>query len=319
MKLMPVNLRLFALAIICAILYVSVAVADKFVLPPDDQYMIGVVREITVGRDTTLSDEARRYNVGFNEIRLANPWIDPWLPENGSKVILPTQHLIPDVPRKGIVLNVPEMRLYYFPKPERNSPPVVITNPVSIGRGDWETPLGQTKVIAKTTDPVWRPPESIRNEHAAEGDILPKVVPAGPENPLGKHALRLGLPGYLIHGTNKPYGIGMQVTHGCVRMYPEDIEAIYDLVPVGTPVNIVQQPYKFGWYLDMLYLEAHPPFRGDNSTAPDIKSLYDAVRKINEKLAPGQKVDWDDALRIARNPAGMPVPVKVIQNENGPA
>lgn len=287
------------------------AAANTYVLPPQDQYMVGQLKELTIGRDTTLSDEARTYNVGFNEIRLANSGIDPWLPQNDSRVRLPTQHLLPDAERRGIVLNIPEMRLYYYPKAKKNEVPVVITHPVSIGRGDWETPLGKTRIINKRENPDWHPPESIRKEHLADGEYLPEVVPAGPDNPLGQFALRLDIPGYLIHGTNKPYGIGMRVTHGCVRMYPEDIAAIFDQVEVNTPVNFVHQPYKFGWFLDTLYMEAHPLVDDNNNFIKDLGRLYEAVKKINEKLGGDTEVDWQDALRIASNPSGIPTPVKI--------
>ena len=274
--------------------------------------MIGQIEQIVIGRDTTLSDQARYYNVGFNEIRLANDGVDPWLPSNDSEITIPTQHLLPAAPRKGIVLNVPEMRLYYFPKTaSTDARPTVVTHPVSIGRGDWETPLGNTRIISKKVDPDWRPPESIRQEHLLDGEVLPKVVPAGPDNPLGKHALRLSLPGYLIHGTNKPYGIGMRVTHGCIRMYPEDIEEIFGQVKVNTPVKIVHQPYKFGWFLDTLYMEAHPLVQPDDSYKMDTRALYRAIAAFNSKLPQGQRVDWEDAKKIAQNPTGIPTPVKI--------
>ena len=287
------------------------AAANTYILPPEDQYMVGQIKQITIGRDTTLSDEARNYNVGFNEIRLANAGIDPWLPQNNSKIRLPTQHLLPDTQRKGIVLNVPEMRLYYYPDLIDDQVPVVITHPVSIGRGEWETPLGAARIINKKENPDWRPPESIRKEHLADGEFLPELVPAGPDNPLGNYALRLNIPGYLIHGTNKPYGIGMRVTHGCVRMYPEDIAEIFDQIKINTPVNIIHQPYKFGWYLDTLYLEAHPLVDKDNNFTKDLISLYRAVQKVNQQLGSEKEVDWRDALKIASDPSGIPTPVKI--------
>ena len=289
----------------------NTAHANAYILPPDDQYMVGQLRHLIIGRDTTLSDEARNHNVGFNEIRLANTGVDPWLPQNNSKILLPTQHLLPDAERKGIVLNVPEMRLYYYPEPVDGQVPIVITHPISIGRGDWETPLGKTRIINKKENPDWRPPESIRKEHLADGDYLPEIVPAGPDNPLGDFALRLNIPGYLIHGTNKPYGIGMRVTHGCVRMYPEDIAEIFQQVEINTPVNIIHQPYKFGWYLDTLYLEAHPMVDKNNNFVKDLVSLYRAVQKINQQLGGTMEVDWQEALKIASSPSGIPTPVKI--------
>lgn len=294
------------------------AAARRFILPPDDVTLVGAVQVFIAPKETTLLDIARRFNLGFNEIRLANPDIDPWLVKPGVKVTLPLRFVLPDARREGIVLNVPEMRIYYYPRRRQGNRPLVITHPVSIGRGDWETPLGQTKVVAKKKDPEWRPPESIRAEHAAKGEPLPKVVPAGPDNPLGQYALRLGFPGYLIHGTNKPYGIGMRVSHGCVRMYPEDIASLFHDIPVGEPVNIIHQPYKFGFFAGELYLEAHPPFADEYAGMPSAQRLMKAVAKVNGKLPVWQQVDIQDAMRIARDPSGIPRPVRVIERRAPP-
>jgi L,D-transpeptidase ErfK/SrfK len=247
-----------ALSATLALLTSAVASAESFVLPPPDQDMVGEIRITRARQSDTLLDIARAFNLGYEEIVLANPAVDRWLPDPGTDVVLPNLLILPDAPREGIVLNVPEMRLYYYPKPQQGETPVVITYPVSVGRMDWKTPLGKTSVVQKQADPPWYPPASIRAEHAQNGDILPDVVPGGPGNPLGRFALRLGIPGYLLHGTNKEYGIGMQVTHGCVRLYPENIEQLYNLVPVGTPVHIINQPVKIGRHDDALYIESHP-------------------------------------------------------------
>lgn len=206
-------------------------------------------------------------------MRRANPGVDPWLPGEGTRVVIPTQFVLPRAPRSGIVVNVAELRLYYFPDGGANDPDAadgsqrVVTYPISIGQLDWSTPLGTTRVTGRVLNPSWYPPQSIRDEHAARDDILPRVVPPGPDNPLGKHALRLAIPSYLIHGTNMPSGIGMRVTHGCIRMFPWDIETLYKVVPIGTPVTIVNQPYKLGWTPEGLYLEAHPPLLKDSPKA----------------------------------------------------
>jgi lipoprotein-anchoring transpeptidase ErfK/SrfK len=181
--------------------------------------VIGQVSVVRVHNQDTLSDIARAYHLGYEEILHANPGVDPWLPGEGTRVILPTQHILPDAPRVGLVLNIPEMRLYYYPKPSKGKPPMVATFPVSIGRMDWTTPLGLTRVTAKVINPAWYPPASIRAEHEQEGQELPPKVAAGPDNPLGQYALQLGRTGYLIHGTDRPYGIGMRATHGCIRLY----------------------------------------------------------------------------------------------------
>jgi len=246
-------------------LLAGAASATEYWVAPGDE-VFGDVQVVTARYEDTFISLARTYNVGYEGLRRANPGVDPWLPGEGTKIVIPTKFVLPRAPHRGIVVNVAELRLYYFPADPGTAPdgaPVgsrrVITHPISIGKLDWSTPLGTTSVIGRVANPSWTPPQSIREEHAARNDILPRVVPAGPDNPLGKHALRLGLPGYLIHGTNKPSGVGMRVTHGCIRMFPEDIEALYKGVSTGTPVTIVNQPYKLGWTVDGLYLEAHLP------------------------------------------------------------
>jgi L,D-transpeptidase ErfK/SrfK len=252
--------------------------AETFILPPADVDVVGFMQQVPASREETLLDIARRYDIGQNEILLANPDVDRWLPEDGSRVILPTRYILPDAERTGLVLNLPEMRLYYYPKVKPGETPVVITHPISVGRMDWKTPLGVTQIISKQVDPEWRPPQSIKDEHAKDGDPLPDVVRAGPDNPLGRYAMRLGIPGYLIHSTNKPYGVGMRVTHGCIRMYPEDIEKVFDDIPVGTPVRIVNQPIKLGWLADSLFIELHPPLEEDEEQYRDyMQSVLNSI------------------------------------------
>jgi L,D-transpeptidase ErfK/SrfK len=207
-----------------------------------------------------LLDIARRLDLGQNEIVRLNPKVDRWLPALNSVVQLQNTRLLPDTEKKGIVLNLPEFRLYYYQPSYKNKSANILTHPISIGRPNWETPLGKTKVIAKKENPDWRPPESVKKEHAENGDPLPDIVPAGPDNPLGLFALRLSIPGgYLIHGTNKPFGVGLRVSHGCIRMYPKDIKKLFPLVKVGTTVTIVNHPIKVGWLNATLYIEIHPP------------------------------------------------------------
>ena len=256
--------------------------ADIFTLPPPDVDVIGQMDSVTASRDETLLDIARRYDLGQNEILLANPAVDRWLPEENSIVVLPNRFILPNVERTGLVLNLPEMRLYYFPEPAPGETPVVITHPVSVGRMDWETPLGQTKIVTKQKDPDWRPPQSLKDEAIAEGnEPLPDIVKAGPDNPLGRYAMRLGIPGYLIHSTTKPYGVGMRVTHGCLRMYPEDIERLFENIPVGTPVHLINQPIKLGWLAGSLFVELHPPLEEDmENYANYMQSVLDAIAEF---------------------------------------
>lgn len=257
------------------------ALASIFDLPNDpNESLIGATPDTPLythaNEEDTLLDVARRYNIGQNEILLVNPDIDRWLPGTTASIHIPNSRILPDTPRKGLTLNLPEYRLYYFTSDQQS----VVTHPVSIGRQDWNTPLGQTKIIQKKADPSWTPPASIKKEHAEKGEPLPDVVPAGPDNPLGLFALRLGLPGYLIHGTNKPYGVGMRVSHGCVRMYPEDIEKLFPEVKLGMPVNIVNQPVKVGWFDKKLYIEVHPQLEGEELS---YEVLYEKTMELIKK------------------------------------
>lgn len=265
---------------------VSAIRAEAWVLPPSGIDIFGQIRTTQASRAETLLDIARQYDIGQIEILLANPKVDRWLPEDGATVILPSRYIIPQADRKGLVLNLPEMRIYYFPDPQKGEKPVVITHPVGIGRMDWVTPLGTSKIVEKKKDPTWIPPKSLQMDRIANGEPpYPSIVPPGPTNPLGRHAMRLsiGSGSYLIHGTIKPFGVGMRVSAGCVRMYPEDIEALFDKVPVGTQVQIVNQPIKLGWLLDSLFIELHPPLEEDEAKYTNYKQM--AVAAINDFLA----------------------------------
>jgi L,D-transpeptidase ErfK/SrfK len=238
---------------------------------------------------------------------MANRGVDPWMPGDGMPVTLPTQHVLPMAPREGIVINLPEMRLYYYLPGGLGVVPKVVTYPISIGRYDWRSPLGVTRITQKVPNPTWTPPESIRIEHAAKGDILPLVVPAGPDNPLGQFALRLGTPGYLIHGTNRPYGIGMRVTHGCLRLYPEDIATLFNQVTPGVKVNFVTQPYKIGQAFGTTYLEAHHPLKEEKGRKEG--ALGEISRLLAARGITAADVDWVAVRRELAKPTGMPVPI----------
>ena len=299
------------LAALAAVLAGAVAAAETFPLPADGD-LIGDYAEVTASHEDTLIDLARRHGLGYEEVVNANPGVDPWLPGEGTRVRLPLRRVLPDVPREGIVVNLPEHRLYYFPAAKAGSARVVVTYPISVGKMDWSTPLGLTRVAAKIKDPPWYPPESVRQEHAARGDVLPKVVPPGPDNPLGQYAMRLAIPGgsYLIHGTNKPAGVGMQVTHGCMRLYPEDIEEFFHMVAVDTPVRIVNQPHKVGWEDGRLYVEVHPPLEATSSAvvAPDRNSLARLVANALRQR-PAGPVTWARAETAFEEATGIPVAV----------
>lgn len=280
--------------------------AGTYILPPEGIDLFGETFTIKTNEEDTLLEIGRRYGVGFNEMKSANPGIDMWVPGKGTNIIIPTQFIIPPGPRNGVVINIAEMRIYYFPKPEKGQKPLITTFPVSIGRMDWDTPLGETTIITKIANPAWYPPKSIREEHEADGDPLPLRVPPGPDNPLGNYAMRLGIPGYLIHGTNKPEGLGMRVTHGCVRMYPEDIEYFFKIVPKGTKVRIINAPYKAGWMLGQLYLEVHELLEDENHKKAFAKyePLVDAVTRATEERL--EKIDRFAIKRISNEKTGVP-------------
>ena len=286
-------------------LLLEVAHADIFELPPEGYDVVGAVSTITARHEDTLVDIARRHGLGYEDIVRANPDLNPWLPGEGAEVVLPTRFILPAGAREGVVLNLAEYRLYYFPEPKDGEPAYVMTYPISIGRMDWETPLGVTQVTSKVVDPAWYPPQSVRDEHAAAGDPLPRIVPAGPKNPLGRFALALGMPGYLIHSTNRPAGVGMRVSHGCIRMFPEDIEFLFGLVGVKTKVRIINEPLKFGWSGDELVMESHPPLEENNEDPlTAVTELYISV--TGERAG---KLDWHLAEQTVGRSDGVPVSV----------
>lgn len=278
-----------------------------------DGDVIGELQVTTVGGEDTLPDIARRFNLGYEEIVRANPGVDPWLPGAGRQIVLPTQFVLPDAPREGLVINLAQLRVFYFPKPKAGEPQTVVTHPIGIGKVGWSTPEGSTKVTGKRRNPTWFPPASVRKEHAAAGDPLPSQVPPGPDNPLGEHMMTLGWPSYLIHGTNKPYGVGMRSSHGCMRFYPEDIARLYELIPVGTKVTVVNQPFVFGWQSGTMYVQAFPIMEDDEREHPKgADALLNAAISDNmwQKVKQhGAKIDLELVNALVAQPRGIAVPV----------
>jgi L,D-transpeptidase ErfK/SrfK len=282
--------------------------ASTHPMPPADADLIGFTTTIKALTEDTLLDIARQFNLGQEEILLANPKVDRWRPDRGTEVVIPGQFILPRVERKGVVLNLPEMRLYYFYVDDLEKEPMVKTYPVSVGRMDWVTPLGKARIVRKDKNPSWYPPESLRLEAIAAGNPLPVFVPPGPDNPLGAYALRLSIPGYLIHSTNKPYGVGMRVTHGCVRMYPEDIEELFPIIPVNTMVQLVNQPIKLGWQNQTLFLEVHPLMDEEVEKIQDLQSM--AYTMIFEEIENKDAIlDIKTIKRALRERNGIPVPI----------
>jgi L,D-transpeptidase ErfK/SrfK len=300
------------LAALLGVLLAMPCGASLFALPADGSPIVGSDTSVTTVYEDTLPDLAHRYSLGYYEIIRANPGVDVWIPGADKVIVLPGRRILPPGPREGIVVNLPEHRLYYYPKPTGHDRPVVITYPVSIGKMDWRTPLGDTHVIAKIKHPAWYPPESVRKEHAANDDPLPKMVPAGPDNPLGDFAMRLaaGNGSYMIHGTNNPTAVGMAVTHGCIRMYPEDVAAVFATVPVGTKVRLINEPVKVAWVEGELFIEAHPPVDDEGqSIEPDLKELS---KMLNHALGKNHAaVNWEMARSTLAAARGMPTLIGV--------
>ena len=281
---------------------------NAFFLESVHQSVVGEPQIVLSRDEDTFSDLAREYGLGYDELVAANPGIDPWLPGEGVEILLPTQFVLPDVPKRGVILNIASKRLFYYPPVKEGELIQVMTYPIGIGRVGWETPLGETKLIAKARDPSWYVPASVRREHAAAGNPLPAVVPAGPDNPLGKFVLKLGMPGYLIHGTNQPYGVGMRVSHGCVRLYPENIEMLYSMIKIGEPVRIINKPYLAGWRNGELYFESHTPLADDElSPEEQLQSMFAAIS--SQSSAFGSEAAMEQARVIAADARGVPIRV----------
>jgi len=313
------HLKYFFLTVPTLFLCTTLSFSAVYELPPLENNIIGSIKTIKAEHEDTLLDIARRHGLGYEDIVKANPGLDIWIPGKDSDVLLPTKYILPNVRREGLVLNLAEYRMYYFPVPKKNEKPIVITYPISIGRMDWDTPLGETRITAKAKNPSWYPPESIRAEHEAEGDPLPRIVPPGPDNPLGEYAMRLDIPGYLIHGTNRPAGVGMRVTHGCIRMYPEDIFFLYNELKIGTPVRIINEPIKLGWDERKLFLEVHSSldskrevnksFLYENDNPPKKHNLTILTEKIIAVTEESNRnaIDWQMAEATFVDLSGIPV------------
>lgn len=282
---------------------------------PSKENIIGNIQTATVQAGESLGDIGKKFDIGVYEMIEANPNLDPWTPEIGSKVTIPTQFILPSINKKGIIINLAEMRLYYY-HPNSN---LVSTYPIGIGRKGWVTPLLEAKVINKQYNPTWQPPISIIKEHAIKGDHLPNQVPPGPQNPLGEFAIYLSTPGYLIHGTNRPGGIGLRTTSGCIRLFPEDIRLLYNQVSIGTSVKIIHEPYKIGLYNQNIYIEAHEPLSDPyyNTETSDI-SLQKAIKQAD--FLNNMNIDLvtlqQELQILAKNHYGYPVLIQISKTHS---
>lgn len=289
-------------------------VDESYTLPdyPDGTMVgYGAPEIYAAGEEDTLLDIARHFGLGFVEIRAANPEVDPWTPVPGERVIIPAFNLLPRAPQTGIVVNLAQMRLYYF-KEAGKAP---ITFPIGIGREGLQTPTGETTVVRKAAGPSWHPTDRMREEKP----WLPASIPPGPSNPLGTHALYLGWPTFLIHGSNKPWAIGRRVSSGCMRMYPEDIRELFDMVPPGTKVTVVDQPILIGWINDDLFLEANPSKTQSNEIEIEGKAtpkpITDALKKMITDTAgvAAGKIDWQTVHEALQERRGYPVVIASLK------
>ncbi len=275
--------------------------------------VIGRLAVIRVEKGDTLPDMARHFSVGLNAISAANPGVDVWVPEDRERITLPLSFILPDAPKNGIVVNLATMRLFHFG--EAGESLTVSTYPVGVGTEERPTPTGQMHVARKASRPTWVVPASIAEDHRKKGDPLPAKVPPGPDNPLGEYALYLSKSGYLIHGTNKPASIGLKATNGCLRLYPENIEMLFQATPVNTPVLILNQPYLIGQRDGVLYLEAHAPWEG--SGASDLEKINAKLKTIENKSA--RALDWNKIREVQAEARGIPVPILEMRQGTGKA
>jgi len=274
---------------------------DFLVAKEDD--VIGRLAVIRLEKGDTLPDIARHFSLGINGVSAANPGIDIWVPEAGERILLPLSFILPDAPRKGIVINLAAMRLFQFKGDSKSL--AVSTYPVGVGTEERPSPTGQMYVERKATQPTWYVPASIAEDHRKKGDPLPAKVPPGPLNPLGEYALYLSKSGYLVHGTNKPSSIGLRATNGCIRLYPEDIKRLFENTPVKTPVCIVNQPYLVGKRDGVVYMEVHTPF--EDSGTIELEKIYARLRNIEKKS--GWTLDWKKVKEVVAEARGIPVPI----------
>lgn len=270
--------------------------------------VVGWLATVRLEKGDTLPDVARHFSLGLNSVSAANPGIDIWVPDAGERILLPLSFILPDTRRDGIVINLAAMRLFYFKS--NGSRLAVSTYPVGVGTEDRPTPMGRMHVTRKKHRPTWYVPASIAADHRKKGDPLPPQVPPGPLNPLGKYALYLSASGYLIHGTNKPASIGLRASNGCIRLFPEDVEKLFENTPVKTPVTIVNQPYLVGRRDGIVYLEAHTPFEETGTANWD--KIYAQLERIHKK--PGSALDWKKVKQVVLEARGIPVPISAIHN-----
>ncbi len=283
-------------------LFPVAGVCLNYSLSGNDQKIVGEPKTIVLQQGETLTSMSRQQGVGYYEILEANPQLDPSNLQPGTEILLPTQFILPDAPHRGVVINLAELRLYLYSEDGKS----VETVPVGIGRQGWSTPTGFTVIKDRREHPTWTVPTSVKVDMARRGVILPAQVGPGPDNPLGDHAMRLGMVGYVIHGTNRPEGVGRRTSAGCIRMFPEDVKKVFEQVEIGTPVAIINQPYKTAWQDDNFYFEAHQPLHEQRERVHERVFLL-AKREIKHSLVQKNRVvNWDTVRKQINEHNGIP-------------
>ncbi len=285
-------------AVIFSIVLVNALPAKTYDIGADNKRLLGSPKTHTVVKGNYFQQIAEQYNVGFLALMSANPEHDPFLPKVGTNIIIPSEMLLPFISHQGIVINLPELRLYYF-SPNMKK---VHVFPVGIGRQGLSTPITNTYIGEKRQDPIWRPTQKMQKRHFLEyGKYLPKEVPPGPNNPFGKYALRLGTSEYLIHGSNQRFGIGMRASSGCIRMYDDDIKWLFENVPINTKVRVINQPVKMSYENgEKRLIEIHQPLT-------DLKEQYNTtvVTKEMQRFVGSKREDWQRLLSVIEKPHGL--------------
>lgn len=298
----------FLLLLMC----MSVSVwALKFPLPANHDDLFGRIQMTRVEPDDDFSSIARRYDVGYYELLEANPGVDTDTPNPGTVLIIPSQYLLPNVPRKGIVINLVAMRLFYFPKGK----PYFYTYPIGIGKKGWDTPLGVLHIIEKIKNPIWIVPDSVMKYRREHNDPVDKIMKSGPDNPLGKYAMRLSHPTFLIHGTNEPSSVGRRSSAGCIHLYPKDIKALFKMTPNKTQVFIMNRPYMVGWSRHRLYLKAHLPLEEQRKKLSNVPVVVlNLIAGFTEEQKKGNPanvtVNWAKASEVLKEHTGVPTMIQ---------
>ncbi len=302
------------LLLLVALLSSHMASAELFNLPVDGSTVVGHVRVVVAGTDNTLLDIARRSDVGYHEITEANPEVDVWTPNAHDKIVIPTQYILPPKPWRGVVINISQRRLFYFLPVEKDKPAQVVTFPISIAREGWSTPLGETKIIGKYKDPGWFMPKSIQAERRQEGETdFPTYFPPGPDNPMGMLAIQLGFSGIFIHGTNRPWGVGMRTSHGCLHLYPEDAAMVFPLISAGIPVRVIDEPVLVGIRAGQLVVASYEPvMEYDKTTNLSTRTMMALSLWLDEQInttGHSYQVDWNRVQNITETVNVVPLSI----------